>query len=130
MYERGQGVPQDYAMAREWYKKSAMQGSIWGQKSLGMLYAAGKGGPKDIPEAFKWLKKATYEDNPVARRRCWIFYDLFQRMLQGEAINNLIEKAQSERYYEDVGPPQDPEQDPDDDPQGKNKHKKKPCSIY
>ncbi len=32
MYERGHGVPQEYARAVKWYRKAAEQGVRWGSK--------------------------------------------------------------------------------------------------
>ena len=42
MYYLGQGVPQDYAKAMAWYRKSAEQGNTNAQYDLGLMYAEGK----------------------------------------------------------------------------------------
>jgi TPR repeat protein len=42
-YFNGNGVPQDYVQAAQWYRKSAEQGDADGQFSLGYLYFKGEG---------------------------------------------------------------------------------------
>ena len=38
MYDKGQGVPQDYAAAVSWYRKAAEQGDADAQFNLGFMY--------------------------------------------------------------------------------------------
>ena len=47
MYANGQGVPQDYGKARQWYEKAAAQGLAAAQGNLGVMYANGHGVPQD-----------------------------------------------------------------------------------
>jgi uncharacterized protein len=47
MYARGQGVPQDFAQAFDWFGKAADHGNADAQVSLGELYAEGYGVPQD-----------------------------------------------------------------------------------
>ena len=49
MYEHGQGVPQDYAAARRWYRKAAGQGYAGAQYSLGGMYHFGEGVRRTMP---------------------------------------------------------------------------------
>ena len=58
LYANGEGVPQDYAKARQYYEKAAAQGSASGQNNLGYLYADGKGVPKDEIKGAEWIRKA------------------------------------------------------------------------
>jgi TPR repeat protein len=51
-------VPQDYATAVGWYRKSADQGDAEAQSDLGYMYAEGKGVPQDYTEAVRWYHKA------------------------------------------------------------------------
>jgi TPR repeat protein len=67
MYESGQGVPQDYALAAAWYYRAAQQGDARAQYFLGMLYDKGKGVPLDYVEAHKWLNLSTSRSNSVDR---------------------------------------------------------------
>ncbi len=38
MYDQGQGVPQDYEQAIDWYRKAAEQGYAEAQCNLGSMY--------------------------------------------------------------------------------------------
>jgi TPR repeat protein len=57
-YEEGDQVPQDYAKAVQWYRKSADQGFAAAQYSLGMLYEKNLGVPQDYERAYFWLNLA------------------------------------------------------------------------
>jgi TPR repeat protein len=55
-YEAGRsGLKRDYAEAANWYRKSAEQGNIYAQASLGILYHSGKGLPHDDLQSEVWL---------------------------------------------------------------------------
>ena len=47
LYDLGDGVPQDYAVARQWYEQAAAQNHAAAQFNLGLLYANGHGVPQD-----------------------------------------------------------------------------------
>jgi len=54
-FERGQGVPQDFAAAAVWYRKAAEQGSVGAVNNLGVLYIKGLGVKPDYVEAYQWV---------------------------------------------------------------------------
>ena len=54
-YYDGQGVPQNYAKAAEWYRKAAMQRYAVAQGKLGAMYYDGHGVPQNYTSALKWL---------------------------------------------------------------------------
>jgi hypothetical protein len=55
-YEAGRsGLEKDYAEAATWYRKSAEQGNVYAQASLGILYHSGKGLPHDDVQAEVWF---------------------------------------------------------------------------
>jgi hypothetical protein len=55
-YEAGRGgLKIDYAEAARWYEKSAAQGNIYAQASLGILYHSGKGVARDNLQAEVWF---------------------------------------------------------------------------
>jgi TPR repeat protein len=55
-YEGGRsGLKKDYAEAANWYRKSADQGNVYAQASLGILYHSGKGLPHDDVQAEMWF---------------------------------------------------------------------------
>jgi TPR repeat protein len=63
----GNGGPQDYAKARQWYELAAAQGNAAVQFFLGVLYANGKGGPQDYVKARQWYEKAAAQGNADAQ---------------------------------------------------------------
>jgi TPR repeat protein len=58
MYDEGQGVPQDYALAVQWYRRAAEQGYAPAQVRLGKRYAEGRGSPQDFAQAYFWFNLA------------------------------------------------------------------------
>ena len=58
MYEKGQGVPQDFTEASKWYRRAAEQGLPEAQVNLGVLYYDGRGVPQDYVLAHMWLSLA------------------------------------------------------------------------
>jgi TPR repeat protein len=57
-YERGDGRPQDYAIAFKLYQSAADQGDPIGADLLGRLYRDGHGTKQDSAEAAKWFRQA------------------------------------------------------------------------
>ena len=58
MYDKGQGVRQDYAQAVQWYRKAAEQGLAEAQYNLGVMYAKGEGVRQNYKIAKEWFGKA------------------------------------------------------------------------
>jgi TPR repeat protein len=58
MFDRGEGVPQDYQEAFRWYVLAAGAGQLGAMNSLGLMYALGHGVSQDHSEAMKWWTKA------------------------------------------------------------------------
>ena len=54
MYDKGQGVTQDYKEAVKWYRKSAEQGIAEAQFNLGLMYGNGEGVIQDDVYAHMW----------------------------------------------------------------------------
>ncbi|NNL99272.1 MAG: sel1 repeat family protein, partial [Gammaproteobacteria bacterium] len=54
MYDRGQGVEQDYNVAAKWYRKASEKGVADAQYRLGNLYTEGTGVPRDLEYAYGW----------------------------------------------------------------------------
>src|SRR5215467_14963644 len=59
IYEKGLGVPPDYAVALAWYRKAAAQGHSRAQINLGFLYEKGLGVEKDPMQALSWYRQAS-----------------------------------------------------------------------
>jgi TPR repeat protein len=58
MFDRGEGVPQDYKEAFRWYVLAAGAGQAEAMNSLGVMYALGHGVSQDHSEAMKWWTRA------------------------------------------------------------------------
>src|SRR5579862_9560981 len=62
MYEKGHGVPMDFAVAAQWYRRAADQGYANAQANLGTLYFDGHGVAQDYDAAIRWRLKAAEQD--------------------------------------------------------------------
>jgi TPR repeat protein len=70
MYEKGQGLLQDFEQAASWYRKAADRGYVWAQNNLGVLYQYGRGVPQDFVQAHMWFNlAATYAPASEAKNR-------------------------------------------------------------
>ena len=58
MYERGEGAPQSYDDAAEWYKAAADQGHAAAQFFFGAMHGSGRGVKRDYPAAVMWFGKS------------------------------------------------------------------------
>jgi hypothetical protein len=58
IYEKGLGLPPDYAQAAIWYQKAADQGYARGLSNLAYLYEQGLGVPKDPVKALNLYRKS------------------------------------------------------------------------
>ena len=67
LYERGRGVPRDYAQALEWHLKAAEQGDAAAQSHAGFLYRSGATGRQDYAEALKWYRRGAEQGNRLAQ---------------------------------------------------------------
>jgi len=74
LYDKGQGVPQNYAEAVTWYRKAAEQGNAKGQYSLGRMYIKSQGVPQDYAEAVTWLRKAAEQGNAKGQYSLGMMY--------------------------------------------------------
>ncbi len=84
MYDKGQGVPQDYARAAKWYSKAAEQGLAQAQLYLGFMYQR-PGVPPDDAEAVKWYRKAAEQGVADAQYNLGVMYDNGQGVPQDDA---------------------------------------------
>ena len=76
MYDRGQGVKENYVEATKWYRKAktqflkaAEQGHAKAQYRLGKMYDWGQGIVPDNIEAAKWYRKAAEQGHAEAQFR-------------------------------------------------------------
>lgn len=58
IFEKGLGIPPDYAAAAVWYRRAAEKGYSRAAINLGNLYEQGLGVPKDPKQALNWYRRA------------------------------------------------------------------------
>jgi TPR repeat protein len=75
LYANGQGVPQDYVQARQWYEKAAIQGDASAQLNLGVIYGNGKGVPEDYQQALYWFRLSVRQGNAMALTQLGLLYE-------------------------------------------------------
>jgi len=69
LYDNGQGVAQDYKLARVWFEKAAALGHPSAQYHLGFLYEAGRGVAHNDKQALYWYGLAAGRADPNAQYR-------------------------------------------------------------
>ena len=87
-----EGIPHDYAKARQWYEKAAAQGEAEAQFKLGLMYDEGKGVRQDHAEARKWFEKAAAQGNAEAQSCLGFMYE------KGQGVPQDYVKAR--KWYE------------------------------
>jgi TPR repeat protein len=87
MYDKGDGVPQDYKTAVKWYRLAAEQGNALAQYNLGNMYEKGKGVPQDYKTAVKWSRLAAEQGDAVAQFNLGVMYD------KGRGVTQDYKKA-------------------------------------
>src|SRR5438105_4233588 len=73
-YETGNGAPQDYSEAGQWYLRAANRGRPEAENNLGSLYREGKGVPASDVEAIKWFQRAAEQEFPAAQANLGVMY--------------------------------------------------------
>ena len=74
MYDRGEGVIQDYKTAAKWYALAAEQGHIKAQFNVGNMYYKGLGLIQDYKTAAKWYALAAEQGYAAAQSNLGIMY--------------------------------------------------------
>ena len=67
LYDVGNGVARDPAVAASWYRKAADQNHTLGQLYLGLLYHSGEGVKQSDAEAARWFRPAAEAGNDLAQ---------------------------------------------------------------
>ncbi|MBO4311957.1 MAG: sel1 repeat family protein [Desulfovibrionaceae bacterium] len=70
-YHKGEGLPQDYAKALEWYGKAAEKGEAEAEFNLGVMYYYGQGVARSKYIAKEWFGRACEhgDEDACARHR-------------------------------------------------------------
>jgi TPR repeat protein len=82
MYDKGQGVAQDYAAAVSWYRKAAEQGFSGSQSRLANMYYDGQGVAQDYAAAVSWYRKAAEQGDTRAQVNLGFMYAQGQGVVQ------------------------------------------------
>ena len=82
LYERGQGVPQDYKIAVKWYALAAEQGLDTAQHNLGVMYSDGKGVIQNYKTAIKWFKLSAQQGTLRSQHNLSLIYAKGEGVLQ------------------------------------------------
>ena len=80
LYVRGQGLPRDPELGRQWFDRAAVHGGIEAMMRLAHMHRAGDGVPKDVATALHWYQTAAVRGHASA------LVDLGQMHLDGTAI--------------------------------------------
>jgi hypothetical protein len=87
MYDKGQGVPQDYKAAITWYRLAAKQGVDDAQDAIGKMYDYGRGVSQDYKEAEKWYRLAAEQGDADAQ------FNLGYLYAQGKGVPQNLNEA-------------------------------------
>ena len=66
MYDKGQGVTQDYKAAAKWYRKATEQGDASAQFNLALMYYSGQGVLQDYVMAHMYFNISAASGNKDA----------------------------------------------------------------
>ena len=86
LYDKGLGVPQDYAQAAQWYLKAANQNNTYAQFILGFLYDKGQGVPQDYAQAAQWYLRAANQNDEDAQNKLGLLYEEGKSVTQSNII--------------------------------------------
>ncbi|HIB42688.1 MAG TPA: hypothetical protein EYO37_01705 [Nitrospina sp.] len=75
MYDKGDGVNQDFSKAVKWYRLAAIQGNADAQLNLGLMYYNGVGVPKNYKRAARWYLYSARQGNLGAQFNLGWMYD-------------------------------------------------------
>jgi TPR repeat protein len=117
-YGVGDGVVQDYALARHFWERAAAQGDAQAQFNLGMLYRDGQGVSQDYAKAGRWYEQAAAQGHAEAQGKLGMLYRDGQGVPQDytkarqwfeKAVAQGVAQAQNNLgllYYRGQGVPQ------------------------
>jgi TPR repeat protein len=75
MYDVGEGVPEDNALAIKWYTEAGEQGHENAQLNLGIMYENGEGTEVDTDLAMKWYRRAADQGLTDAQYAVALMFD-------------------------------------------------------
>ena len=94
-YDRGEGVPRNYAAAFDVFKFLAERGYSHAQVSISDYYEKGKAVKKDPIEAYKWLSLAFSQKAPITGNWDYASLDRLEKQLSSEQLTEAQRRANS-----------------------------------
>lgn len=85
LYEIGDGVDVDLALARQWTERAAGSGNVRAMHDLGVYYARGDGAPRDEAAAFRWFRQAAEFGVADSQYNLGILYQQGRGVAQSES---------------------------------------------
>ena len=89
MYDRGEGIAEDYKEAMRWYLLAVGQGIPEAVYAIGDMYDKGRGVVQDYKEAVRWFKLAARWGNLQAHKQLGYMYWLGQGVAQDYVIAHM-----------------------------------------
>jgi len=89
LYDLGQGVARDPAVAFGWYRRAAMAGSAAAEFNVAVMRDTGDGVPRDTVEAALWYGRAAAHGNRRAQ------YNLGQLYAAGDGVPRNLDQAEA-----------------------------------
>ncbi|MFT5390653.1 MAG: TPR repeat protein [Gammaproteobacteria bacterium] len=86
-YDTGQGVPQDYERAYEFYREAAREGHLRAMLSIGLMLNEGQGTPADPTEAAGWIGRSARAGLADGQ------YSYGVILMQGRGVQKSYERA-------------------------------------
>jgi TPR repeat protein len=74
MYNRGEGVQQDFGEAVRWFHRAASQGYAPAQRSLAIKYEKGQGAKRSYGEAVRWYRHGAEQGDATSQYRLGRMY--------------------------------------------------------
>ena len=81
----GDGIPQDYVAASNWYRIAAEHGHAKAQHNLALMYDEGQGVPQDHVVAAKWYRMAAEQGNPGSQNNLGRLFENGQGIVKDNA---------------------------------------------
>ncbi len=86
LFEKGQGVLEDYEEAAKWYRRSAEKGNADAQLILGKNYYEGEVVLEDHEKAAKWYRESAEQGNADAQNRLGFMYEKGYGVVQDYSV--------------------------------------------
>jgi TPR repeat protein len=75
LYRLGRGVPQDFGVAANWYRRASDQGLVRAQANLANMYLRGQGVEQDTERAAAWFHRAAVAGHTISQFNIGLLFD-------------------------------------------------------